>query len=465
MNDWKSYFNEEKFIQDLSSLLSIPSIMDVESSDEKQPFGENVQKALDFMLQIGEEEGLVTYQHNGYYGYIEFGPQDQEHYIAVLCHVDVVPASGTWSSDPFNPQVKDGRIYARGAIDDKGPTMAAWYALKMLKKSGTALKHRIRLIVGTNEESGMRCMKSYVENEPEALFGFAPDAEFPIIHAEKGQINVQLHCKPKHASNSINLVSFHSGERGNMVPDAATAIINGEFTANQISRIEELKRLNKDVTVEKVGENTYSIQTRGTSAHGMEPFNGNNAAFALASVLLSLEELQIHPYLTFIHTYLKNDFCGENLGIDFEDTITGKLTVNAGIFRYTEKDGGEISLNVRCPVKTPYEQTLEQLKTLAEQKGWGISNIRTKNPHYVDAEHEGIKALQEAYQDVTHNDATLLTTGGATYARFLSNGVAYGAVFPGKQNTAHQVDEYAELNDLKKAAFIYAEALSKLGNL
>lgn len=164
MNKWEDLFNEEEFCKDLSALLSIPSVMDADSSDINQPFGKEVQRALEFMLRLGEMEGLSTYQHNGYYGYMEFGPEDAEDYIAVLCHVDVVPASGEWTNDPFDPQIKDNRIYARGAIDDKGPTMAAWYALKMLKTAGISMKHRIRLIIGTNEESGMSYMKTYVEN-------------------------------------------------------------------------------------------------------------------------------------------------------------------------------------------------------------------------------------------------------------------------------------------------------------
>ncbi|NBJ69660.1 MULTISPECIES: dipeptidase PepV [Clostridia] len=462
MKIWETYFNEEEFIRDLSSLLSIRSIMDTKSSNEKQPFGKNVQEALQFMLQLGEKEGLTTYQNNGYYGYIELGPEEAKNYIAVLCHVDVVPASGTWSYDPFNPKVTNNRIYGRGAIDDKGPTMASWYALKMVIKSKAPLKHKIRLIIGTNEESGMRCMKSYVENEPEALFGFAPDAQFPIIHAEKGQINMQLSCKPKHVYSGVSLVSFNSGERGNMVPDSAIAVVRGLSPTRQLGAFQ---RMEDQVSINKIDANTYSIKADGVSAHGMEPCKGENAAFTLASLLLSIDGLQFHPYLAFIHTYLKNDFQGENLGIDFEDSITGKLTVNAGVFHYTEDHGGKISLNIRCPVETSYDQTLKQLKALTAQKGWIISNIRLKKPHHVDSEHKGIKALQDAYKGITSNDPILLTTGGATYARFLSHGVAFGAVFPDKENTAHQVDEYAEINDLKRAAFIYAEALVRLANL
>lgn len=464
MKTWEDLFDEEEFITDLVFLLKIPSVMETSNTDDA-PFGQNVQKALHFLLEKGNEEGLFTYEHQGKYGYIEYGPEDAEDYIGILCHINVVPASGDWSNDPFTPVIKENKIFARGAINDKGPTIAAWHALKLLKKAGVPIKHRIRLIIGTNEESGMRCMKSYVENEPQALFGFAPDAAFPIIHAEKGQINLKLQCKSKQPTNDIKLLTFQAGSRGNMVPDTASACIKGDFSKEDMETLHALERDNDNLSIEYTNDSTITLHMSGISAHGMEPFKGVNAAFALVDTLLLLKASQLHPYLTFINTYLKNDFYGENLGIDITDRETGKLTVNAGVFEYDDKKGGEISLNIRCPIKTNYEKTIEQLKALAHQKGWQVSGLRYTTPHYVDANHPGVLVLQQAYTNMTQDEAPLLTTGGATYARFLKNGVAFGAVFPGKENTAHHADEYAELEDLKKAVFIYAEALSQLGNL
>lgn len=94
-----------------------------------------------------------------------------------------------------------------------------------------------------------------------------------------------------------------------------------------------------------------------------------------------------------------------------------------------------------------------------------IEEVREKKPHYVSEDEPVIKILQEAYEQETGEQAKLLTTGGATYARFIDNGVAYGAVFPGKENTAHQIDEYIEINDLFKATTIYAKAIYQLANI
>src|SRR5699024_306663 len=93
-----------------------------------------------------------------------------------------VPAGTGWNTDPYNPVIKDGVIYARGVQDDKGPTIAAYYAMKILKELDVPLKQRVRLIVGTDEESDWLCTDAYFKKEEMPNFGFAPDAEFPVIH-------------------------------------------------------------------------------------------------------------------------------------------------------------------------------------------------------------------------------------------------------------------------------------------
>ncbi|MNH40896.1 putative dipeptidase [compost metagenome] len=76
-----------------------------------------------------------------------------------------------------------------------------------------------------------------------------------------------------------------------------------------------------------------------------------------------------------------------------------------------------------------------------------------------------IKTLQSAYQSITGDEPTLLTSGGATYATLMNNVVAYGALFPGKVDSSHQIDEFIEIDDLIKATAIYAKALYELSHL
>jgi len=465
--NWKQEVDQRKdlLLEDLTDLLKVPSVKDLADSTEGTPMGNNVKQALDLMLAKAERDGFRTKNIDNLVGFAELGPEDASQYIAILCHLDVVPATGQWDHDPFSPYLQDGKLYARGAIDDKGPTLAAYYALKIIKENHLPLKHRVRIIFGTDEESGMSCMRKYVQSEPEPLTGFAPDAEFPIIHAEKGQINAILKWKQEGAAdNGTVLVSFHSGEKGNMVPDYASAEIKG----GQLNKIkEEFSQFagNENLESSTTGSGgILQLTLKGKSAHGMEPFKGINAGLKLAQFLVT-HSIVSHPYLQFMADCLADDFFGKKLNIAFHDEITGPLTVNAGIFHYHPSEQAVISLNIRCPVETPYLRTIEKLSEAVQEYGFEVEEIREKKPHHVEKNHPVIKVLQKAYEEETYQPAKLLTTGGATYARFIGNGVAYGAVFPGKANTAHQKNEYVEMDDLYLAAAIYANAIFHLANL
>jgi succinyl-diaminopimelate desuccinylase len=457
---------KEELIRDLSGLLKIESVKDESSKTTSRPMGEKVGEALEYMLNISEQDGFITKNLDGYAGYLEYKSSQSDEYIGILCHVDVVPATGEWKSSPFEPTIRDGRIFARGAIDDKGPTIAAYYGLKIVKELGLPLKNNVRLIIGTDEESGMSCMKHYREVEKMPALGFAPDADFPIINAEKGQLNIKLSVLDDTTSKStiLSLLSFKAGSRNNMVPESATAVIEGEYEA----LLQDFELFCNEYqllkTIHTQGPRV-EITLNGISAHGMEPHVGQNAATLLSQFLSDYEfEHRANQFLAFAKQ-LHEDFYGVSLGIEYSDTITGPLTVNPGIFSFENEGEGFLNLNIRCPVTTDYETTKENLAKKVQEAGFQLTSIRESQPHHVDAEHPMIKILQKVYQEETNQEPTLLSTGGATYAKFMEKGVAFGACFPGKEMTAHQKDEYIEIEDLFKATAIYARAIFELANL
>jgi succinyl-diaminopimelate desuccinylase len=469
-----NWYNEalkrkDDLLEDLSALLRIESVKDLATAEPGRPMGKNIGQALEFMLNKSGNDGLLPTTIEGMIGYAEYKHSDttSEEYIGILCHLDVVPATGEWNSPPFEPTIRDGRIYARGAIDDKGPTMAAYYGLKIVKELGLPLKHPIRIIFGTDEESGMTCMKKYVEVEKMPLAGFAPDADFPIIHAEKGQINTRLVLNKhnmKSEPSELAVLSFKSGEKGNMVPDHATVVLTGA-TEIVIKQFKDYCSVNDlDCSISTVNEQV-TLTLFGKSAHGMEPEKGVNAGIELAH-FLSTQELnsQEKRYFDFIESCFYQDYKGEKLTIAHSDEITGPLTVNAGIFEYSE-ESGEVHLNIRCPVTTDYDKTVEALSLKVQEYHFEVDSLRKTNPHHVDKNHPMIKTLQAVYHEETGDEPTLLSTGGATYARFMEYGVAFGANFPGKTMTAHQPNEYIDIDDLLKATAIYARAIYELGNL
>lgn len=457
---------KDDLLKDLQTILRIESVKNLQTKSDNRPMGDKIGEALETMLSISEKAGFETNNIEGMVGYAEYSPSKADEYIGILCHLDVVPATGDWTTPPFEPAIRDGKLFARGAIDDKGPTLAAFYGLKIVKELGLPLKHNIRIIFGTDEESGMSCMKKYTEVEKMPLAGFAPDADFPIIHAEKGQINVKLEQQNGQSGTQgdCSLISFIAGEKGNMVPDKAEAVIEGDHDSIVKKFIQYCKEKGLEYTYSNEDGKTILL-LNGVSAHGMEPEKGLNAGYELAFFLqeLSFNE-PANTYIQFITKALYNQHKGEGLGIAFSDDITGPLTVNAGVFRFNQEDS-EVHLNIRCPVLTNYKQTIETLSNKVETYGFTIASLAQKEPHHVPKDSPMIRALQEVYFLETREEPTLLTTGGATYARFMDNGVAFGALFPGKVMTAHQKDEYIEIEDLLKATAIYAHAIYKLGNL
>ncbi|WP_409306060.1 dipeptidase PepV [Peribacillus sp. SCS-155] len=455
---------KESLLQDTQELLRIRSVLDEEQATEEAPLGKGVKAALDYMLSLGAKDGFVTKNVDNLAGHLEMGEGDE--LIGILCHVDVVPEGDGWSSDPFSADIRDGKIYARGAIDDKGPTMAAYYGMKIIKELGLPLGKRVRMIIGTDEESDWRCVDRYFEKEEMPAMGFAPDADFPIINAEKGiwDFTVQQNTVTTASNTGITVKEFSSGRRPNMVPDYAIVSIKAASDSSEIAdRFNTFIQKHSLAGTATLKEGGIIIELEGVSAHGMEPNNGVNAGLFLSAFLsgLNLDD-QAKEYFTFVHDKLFGDSRGHKLGLAFSDQITGELTINAGVLRYTQDGGGSIGFTTRYPVTYNWKESKEKLVVQLAQHNFGISAESNSKPHHVTSDSFLIKTLQQVYKEQTGQEAKLLSIGGGTYARSLEQGVAFGPLFPGSEDVAHQKDEYIAIDDMLSAAAIYAHAIYEL---
>ncbi|MED3034988.1 dipeptidase PepV [Bacillus thuringiensis] len=453
---------KDDLIRDTQQFLQIKSVWEEESAKEGAPFGEGVEKALSFMLHKGETEGFTSKNLEGYAGHLEMG--QGEELVGILCHVDVVPEGDGWTTPAYSADIRDGKIFARGAIDDKGPTMAAYYAMKIVKELGLPLSKRVRMILGTDEESNWKCVDHYFKNEEMPTIGFAPDADFPIINAEKGISDIQVvQNGSEEKKGTYELVSFESGRRLNMVPDFAEAVVIGEDVNALTVAYEEYLQTAKKIGEAIVEGNTVTLQIKGISAHGSTPEKGENAGLLLANFLTTVAlDGKGASFVSFATGTFTGDTLGEKAGISYKDDISGPLTVNVGRLSYTKENGGNLGLNVRYPVTTNFEETIAKLKEYVGTHGFEVADYSNSRPHHVDKDHELIRTLQRVYEEQTGEKAELLAIGGGTYARSLKAGVAFGPLFPGKEELAHQKDEYIEIEDLLKATAIYAQAIYEL---
>jgi succinyl-diaminopimelate desuccinylase len=456
---------KDELLAELKNLLSIESVLDESTASARAPFGEKVAEALHYMLELGKKDGFQTKNVDGYAGHIEYG--DGEEIIGILSHVDVVPAGDGWTSPPFQPEIRDGKLYARGALDDKGPTMAAYFALKIIRDLGLNLSKRIRLIVGGDEESRWRCMAHYFEKEEMPVMGFSPDADFPIIAAEKGFLDIQAvksGQKPANRDGAWTLERFESGERVNMVPDVATVRLSGDGDVFALKEKVQDYLLTRQIQgyAEESNEGV-TIVMEGKAHHGMEPDKGKNAALFMARFLA---EVPLDPegenYVRMINDLFVDSFFGEKLGIAVSDEWMGPLTVNAGVFRFEAGEKQMVRINIRYPKNGDAEQILQTAEKKLAEYGFQIPEADHKPVHFVDPDHPLIRTLTKVYEEQTGEKAEILAIGGGTYARVLDTGVAFGPLFPGSAETAHQRDEYIDVDELLKATAIYAQAMYEL---
>lgn len=428
------------YVEDLRALVAANSKN--APAQEGAPMGAGVAQALDAMVSIARRMGFaVTVDPDGYYAYAEAG--EGKEMVGVLGHLDVVPADDVenWATPPFTLTEKDGILYGRGTSDDKGPTLAALYALKLLLDGGAKLRRRVRFIFCTDEESLWRGVKAYAEKEEHPTMGFTPDADFPLLYAEKGLVEYTLTAARK---NSVTL----SGGT------ALNAVAGSAQTGADAKTAQALKKLGYDFT-----EENGKLVVHGKAVHAMAADKGVNAIVRLAQALALAGNTE--GMVKFLAEKC-TDANGRDIFGDVSDEYSGKLTFNVGLADM--KPGKQtLGVDIRFPVTYEKEKVTDALKKAAEPYGIGVEQFDYLRPLHISTDTPLVRSLMQAYQEVTGDAKTQpIATGGATFARSMDNIVAFGALMPGAPKTEHEANEHAVAADIKTAVAVYMRAFELL---
>lgn len=428
-------------VKTLERLISVPSYN--QPAEEGAPFGKGIRNALDEMMKICDELGFKTYEDpDGYYGYAEVGSGDKV--FGIICHLDTVPAGdlGKWKHDPFKGTVIDNAVYGRGSQDDKGPGIAALYAVKALMDQGYHFNQRIRFIYGTDEEILWRGIAEYNKKEAPIDSGISPDAEFPLIYAEKGLQQSYL-VGPGTDQLKLNLKNAF-----NAVPDRA--VYDGP------------KQDKVQTALDKHGfeytSDGNSITVIGKSVHAMMAPEGTNAVLRLA---IALDDVFDFKPLDFIGKLFKEDATGSNVLGDVRDE-SGQLTFNISSLEINENET-RMQIDLRIPVTVDRDKLLAKLSKQVAAYDLKYVHFDYLAPLYVPKDSKLVQTLMEVYKKQTGDvDAEPQISGGATFARTMNNCVAFGGMLPTTPDYMHQANEQWPLSDMYKAMEIYAQAIKKL---
>jgi len=440
----------DEMIDTLQKWIRVPSVKG--EAAPGAPFGKEVRSMLDMALADCEQMGFKTQNFDGYIAHADLGEGSDEDALAILAHLDVVPEGDGWKYPPYGAVIENGRMYGRGTSDDKGPAVAALYAMKAVKDAGIPLRRKVRLILGCDEESGWEDIAHYNKVATMPRMGFSPDASYPIINIEKGICRLELHGVL--SNEGLQVIAFNNGERPNVIPGRASALVAGD--AATVAQAEAAaKKLDIPAEVQ-LTDKGVSITVTGISGHAAYPETARNAN---GEMLLLLRELGVQGDLCLLADKIGLDYKGEGLEISVSDGISGYLTCNLGIIRAGE-GGVYATLDIRYPVMTNPDMIIKNVS--ASLPGMRVEAMEVKEPHHVPAGSELVQKLLDAYHEVTGYERKCLYTGGGTYARSLQEGVAFGASFPQDEDLAHQANEYADIEGLYKNIKIFALAIVKL---
>ncbi len=416
----KGFKMTEEIIRQISEIIKFNSSQ--APAEEGAPFGKGAKQALDYFLKLADEMGFETINYDGYAGEVIFGEGEE---FAVLAHLDVVPAGNGWTREPFGGQIdyENRRVWGRGAMDDKGPAVCALFALKALKDEGFKPKRKIKLIVGCNEESGWGCINYYKAHAHMPDEGFSPDADFPVIYAEKGILHLCLHFTSAGGFNGLK-----GGERANMVCDYC-----------EVSAPADSVKLKKYGLTAENGK----IVSRGKSAHGSTPDEGKNA------ILPVLEYLGLES--------AKDALFGNCFGLKELHDETGYLTFSPNVISQNGND-----LAVICDIRYPSTYKKEDVLQRIDVNGVKYEILSEQAPLFNDKNCFLIKTLCSVYNEVTGKNVKPVAIGGGTYARALKCGAAFGPEEAGEENTIHQANEYITFEKIEKCFEIYKLAVKRL---
>ena len=438
----------EEFIGMLQRWIRTPSVKG--GAEDGAPFGRDVRRMLDTAMEDAKKLGFAVRDFDGYACDVTLG--DAEEKIAVLGHLDVVPVGDGWTKPPFDGLVENGRIYGRGTNDDKGPSLAALFAMKAVREAGIPMKKGVRLILGCDEESGWEDMEYYGAHERIPDVGFSPDACFPLINTEKGMVVLELRAPA--AETGLRILEMATGDRINVIPGECRALVEGG--AELAGKVRAYAERTGLPYAAEVTEQGVRLTATGIPGHSAYPEGKRNA---IGMLLLLLRELGAEGPVAVLAEAVGMEHDGKSLGCACRDEVSKELTCNMGILRL--QDGEWFgTLDFRCPVTADQEKLKEA--AAAHLPGFVIETETQKPPHHVPADSELVKSLLAAYEEETGLKGEPMSTGGGTYAKVLKQGVAFGALFPDEEDLAHQADEYETIDRLMLAMKIYANALIRL---
>ena len=423
--------NKENILGDIRALVRFESV------NGRVP--EN-RACLAFFLARAQELGFQTRMTTTEdVGVIEMGTGTET--LGILVHLDVVATGDPekWIDPPFSGAVHDGFIWGRGTVDDKGAAVMCLYAMKALVESGIDLPKKIQLIAGTSEEGNWTDIANFKKEFPVPDFGFSPDGEFPIYHAENGYADIELFFEN---DSEKGIQSLSAGESVNTIPSKA------EITFEDGTR----------------------IARHGVSAHSSIPHAGENAIIRLGR-FLNGESGKTLAFARFLADFYGESedgrtfgFCASEIPAQLDKPCVTTAVPTVLRYRETGNDSQNesayvsLNLNIRHTPGVTGRDLIRVFEPLAKEYGFRFELKEYLDPMHVSCELPFLKTMKKACEE-EGVCADFRSAPGTTYAKSMENFVSWGPVLPKDPACAHMENERLSLETMSLATKLYARFL------
>ncbi|KPU45358.1 putative dipeptidase [Oxobacter pfennigii] len=449
-------------VKSVQDMVRIRSVKDEPKDDA--PFGEGINRALMYALDIAASMGFKTKNLNGYIGYAEYGQGEET--VGIIGHLDVVHEGSGWTYPPFTGEIHADRIYGRGAIDDKGPIIAALYALKAIKDSAVSLSKKIRIIFGTDEENGWEDIKKYLEQEKAPDIGFVPDGFFPAVNSEIGSIDIEFSKEiARKSKGMIEIKSIKCDDNVNTIPNECTCELKLKGMAKYMLKdilelYDETKKTN--MIINEIVD-MYTIISKSNASNNKDVSMSKNAIGQLIEFLaqFSLGQNDVSDFIKYISKFSTSENSGKKVHIEYADSHNLNYTVYlTGL--YIDEDTAKAVINIRYPIESSYDKLMEFITNDAASKKVNMDILRHRAPLYIPEDSILISTLLNTYNSVVGEEGSVVSVNGQTYAKAFNNMAAFGPLFPGEIKTSHKPDESMDIDNLIKCTEIYSQAIYQL---
>lgn len=447
--------HESELSELVFELVKYPSISTGIYGDERYPFGQECARLAEGTQHLVEQYGLVWQNHDYYAVSATYGSpvrrkgcsdtRDRPR-IAFFSHLDVVPAgTNGWKRPPFEPYEKNGWIFGRGAIDNKGPFSSVLFALRFLAEHEVQLRHDITLYGGFDEEVGMDDAKWIAEHLEAARYNLVSDCSFPVCVAEKGILEIEL----ARTLDDEALVDVQAGQAGNAIPDHAFAKVLEKLPGSSDTK-------------------SVLCEASGISAHAAFPEGSKNAFVELALALSANRQLgkRTRDAFAFIaDTFSCTD--GSKAGVALHDDFLGDTTCVPTVVHY-ENGTLRILVNLRYPAIKSSEWVLSAFAEYLNSNGFEIASVTDLPARPVHEDSALVNMLTAVVNKNLGANLKPYAMGGATHARWIPGALGFGPgrkdfdAFPADSGLGHEANEAVCIEHLKQAIAIYVQAILRL---